>query len=131
MAEYITKKVPTYQSVVIKDEATGEETKKKEKTGEKEVTYRIDADFTPSKLDEISIEFVINYCEANNQAEWLYEKLTTKVPCKIKKTGETKLREIPFVKLREEFVSKFFPALKKGKKLSPTETFLQKYGKKK
>lgn len=102
--------------------------------------FRIDAAFKPTRIDEICEEFIENYCEANNEIEWLIEKVnTTKYTTKKKnkETGEIEEVEIecknyPFVNLRSDFVNKFFSDILKGnaeKKPSLKERLNAKYKK--
>lgn len=75
--------------------------------------YRIDADFVPSAIEDICIEFIDNYVEANNQGEWLLKQLEKKeVYKKGKKIGQEK--EISFVSLRSFFANEFFKDIVKG-----------------
>lgn len=116
-------------------------TKKKKVNGEVvETTYRVDAAFKPEEISEISIEFIENYCVANNKIDWLLEKVNTTsyiVERKNEETGEkyketVECENYPFVNLRRDFVEKFFPKILKGK--ITNETFKDKinrlYGKK-
>lgn len=92
-------------------------TKVDKTTGEKKVVeteYRIDAEFVPSKQEEICEEFIINYCkDDDNNAEWLYSQFT-----EIVKDKNGKAVKKSFLQIRKEFISKFFPALLVGKKKS-------------
>ena len=116
-------------------------TKKKKVHGETvETTYRVDAAFKPTEIGEICIEFIENYCVANNQVEWLLEKVNTTsyiVERKNEETGEKYKETVecdnyPFVNLRRDFVEKFFKSILKGNQTS--ETFKDRinrlYGKK-
>ena len=110
-------------------------TKTKTVKGEKvETNYRIDADFKPTAISDIAIEFIENYCVANNQLEWLVEKVNTtsyEVERKDKNTGK-KYKEVvqcdnyPFVNLRKDFATKFFSNIFKGDNSSSTETFKER-----
>jgi hypothetical protein len=107
-----------------------------------EVTYRIDADFIPSKINEISNEFIENYCVAKNEVEWLLTTVNTSsyvVERKDKETKAVRLETIqcdnyPFINLRRDFALKFFPDIFKGKDADKQETFKARlnrlYGKK-
>ncbi len=79
-------------------------------------TYNTNPTFVPTKANEISIDFIINYCEANNKIAWLQEVASKEVPPN--KNG--KERKISFMEIRNEFVIKFFPTIapKAEKKLS-------------
>lgn len=123
MADYITK---------VK-KVRGEEVK---------TTYRVDAAFKPAEIGEICIEFIENYCVANDKIDWLVKKVNTtayEVERKDKETGK-KFKEVvscdnyPFVNLRRDFVEEFFPSILKGKSGNTAETFKDKinrlYGKK-
>ena len=112
-------------------------TKKKKVKGEvKETTYRIDADFTPKAIGEISNEFIENYCVAKNEIEWLVNAVNTPSYEVRRKDGTVETVECenyPFVNLRRDFALKFFPEIIGG--AGPvTETFKEKinrlYGKK-
>ena len=112
-------------------------TKKKKVKGEvKETTYRIDADFTPKAIGEISNEFIENYCVEKNQIDWLVNAVNTPSYEVKRKDGtieEVACENYPFVNLRRDFAKKFFPNIIGG--TTPTaETFKDKinrlYGKK-
>lgn len=106
-----------------------------------ETTYRIDADFVPTDINEICMEFIENYCVANNELEWLVETINTEayeVTRKNKETGETYVEIVPcnnypFVNLRRDFTEKFFPQILKSKNAPKAETWKEKinrlYGK--
>lgn len=116
------------------------ETKKKDGTTATK-DYRVDADFVPTAIADIHIDFIENYCVANNATDWLLEEVniseytTTK---KNKETGEMETKTIkcnnyPFVMLRADFAKKFFPSIIKGdapKKETAKDRFNKKYGKK-
>lgn len=84
-----------------------------------ETKYRVDAEFIPKKANDICMEFIVNYCEANNETKWLLEEVNISsyiVERKDKVTGETytetvKCNNYPFVNLRKDFIGKFFPSL--------------------
>ena len=106
------------------------------KTGEKtatEIKYRIDADFVPSASSEICMDFIENYCVANNETDWLVEVVQKTKTIKDKDGNDTgKVRDYNFIEIRADFVDKFFPQIK-GKKPKKTPTLKQriidKYGK--
>ena len=79
-----------------------------------EKPYRIDAEFVPTEIDEICIDFIDNYVEANNKGEWLVSELMKK---ETYKKGDKKGQEkdISFVSLRSAFAHEFFPQIIKGK----------------
>lgn len=105
-------------------------TKKKGNYQEVTVKYRIDADFIPNDISEISEEFIDNYCEANNEINWLIEMVNTKVPTKnLDENGNPKKVFMPFVNLRSEFAKKFFPSIIKGEG-KKTETLRDRLNKK-
>lgn len=82
-----------------------------------ERTYRIDAGFKPASIDEICIEFIDNYIEANNKGEWFME------------VSEGKEN---FMSIRSEFAKEFFSEIVKGtgkKEPSYIEKMRKKYGK--
>lgn len=114
---------------------------KKLKGGEvAETTYRIDADFVPTEANQICMEFIENYCVANNQIAWLLEEVNItaySVKRKNKETGEeytevVKCDNYPFVNLRKDFIEKFFPTIIKGNAEKKTwkDILNAKYGKK-
>lgn len=115
-------------------------TKSKKVKGEViETKYRIDAGFKPTEISEISMEFIENWCVANNEVEWLLEEVNISeygVKRKDKATGEeytevVKCDNYPFVNLRKDFVEKFFSYILKGKKADTWKDKLNaKYGKK-
>lgn len=115
-------------------------TKSKKVKGEViETKYRIDAGFKPTEISEISMEFIENWCVANNEVEWLLEEVNITeygVKRKDKTTGEeytevVKCDNYPFVNLRKDFVEKFFSYILKGKKADTWKDKLNaKYGKK-
>ena len=96
-----------------------------------EKSYRVDAEFVPTAIEDICIDFIDNYVEANNQGEWLVNELMKKETYKNgSKKGQEK--EISFVTLRSAFAKKFFPAIIKGagqKEESFREKLLAKYKK--
>lgn len=99
-------------------------TKSKKVKGEViETTYRIDADFKPTAIGEISMEFIENWCVANNEVNWLLDEINITEYAVIRDKGKpTERKEIvktdnyPFVNLRKDFVMKFFPSIMKPKK---------------
>lgn len=110
-----------------------------------ETTYRIDADFIPSAIDEITQEFIENYCVAKKKTEWLVAEASKKEtrkftkPTKLHgvsyKAGDTCEQPISFVTMRSDFATKFFPEIIVGDKPKEhEETFNEKmlrlYGKK-
>ena len=113
MADYITKKKKVHGEVV-------------------ETTYRVDAAFKPAEIGEICIEFIENYCVANDKLFWLVEKVNTTsyiVERTNKETGEKYKETVecdnyPFVNLRRDFVEKFFPKILKGN--AANETFKER-----
>lgn len=105
-----------------------------------ETQYRIDADFKPAKIGEISMEFIENYCVANNAIDWLLEEVNTTTYSVIRDKGKptertevVKCDNYPFVNLRKDFATKFFPSII-GKNSETTLTWKDrinaKYGKK-
>lgn len=75
--------------------------------------YRIDADYVPTAVEDIVIEFIDNYVEANNEGDWLVNELMKKETYKKgKKKGQEK--DISFVTVRADFAKKFFPNIIKG-----------------
>ena len=95
-------------------------TKSKKAKGEAiETRYRVDAEFVPNKANDICMEFIVNYCEANNETNWLLDEVNISsytVKRKDKATGATYTETVscsnyPFVNLRKDFIKKFFPNL--------------------
>ena len=124
--EYITKTV-THQKTTVEVDESGKEVKKVTRTKE-DVTYRIDAAFVPSDISEICLEFIENYCEANNQIDWLVDTVSKTITDK-----KGKKRDYPFVNVRADFAKTFFSDIIKGdKNEAPTmkARILAKYGKK-
>lgn len=112
------------------EKITKTHTRKDKKTGEVitvSTEYCISADFVPAKVADICTEFIENYCVANNEVEWLCQKYESTI---VDKDG--KKRPYPFVNLRADFVTKFFPAIFEGKaseKVNYRAAFLAKYRK--
>jgi hypothetical protein len=116
-------------------------TKTKKVKGETiETQYRIDADFKPSKIGEISMEFIENYCVANNAIDWLLEEVNITTYSVIRDKGKpTERKEFvtcdvyPFVNLRRDFAEKFFSSILIGTNDAPKtwkDRLNEKYGKK-
>jgi hypothetical protein len=80
-----------------------------------ESTYYVHPTFKPSRIDEISMEFIINYCKANKQTAWLKDLANENV-----ETRKGKEIKTPFVTLRAEFAGKFFPEAVIGDKKKST-----------
>ena len=107
-----------------------------------ETTYRVDAEFIPTEINQIAQEFIENYCAANDRTDWLLEKanITSYVVERTDKETKKKYLETvtcdnyPFVNLRRDFVVDFFPSILKGVKQEKPETFKERmnrlYGKK-
>lgn len=106
-------------------------TKKKKVKGEVvETKYRIDADFKPTAIGEICMEFIEAYCVANEKIDWLLEEVNITEYAVIRNKGKAnetkeivKCDNYPFVNLRKDFVEKFFPKIIKGKE---NETWKEK-----
>lgn len=91
-----------------KDKKTGETIKK---------SYRIDPGFVPTSVDEICIEFIENYLEANDKLAWGDEvaSRTETVHYKTgKKAGTTEEKPISSMTFKKLFVEEFFPGIIKG-----------------
>lgn len=118
MANYIIKTKDIYEK--------GEDGKK-HKVGTEEKKFRVDAAFIPQSIDEICDEFIGNYCEAHEETDWLVEQLEATI---VTKKSQKEIA-LPFVVLRRNFASKFFPSLVKEAKpaLSWREKTLAKYKK--
>ena len=110
-------------------------TKTKKVKGEiVETTYRVDADFVPASINEITMEFIENYCVANNELNWLVAAINTDsyvVERKDEETGKKYLETIkcdnyPFVNLRRDFTEKFFSQILKSKNAPKAETWKEK-----
>ena len=106
--EYITKTV-TKQKTLYKVNEEGKKVKDKTVRTKEEVQYRIDAAFQPSDISEICLEYIMNYCEANNEGDWLLDVSQKQITDK-----NDKKRDMPFVNLRAEFVKTFMPSIIKG-----------------
>lgn len=130
MADYITILHPVYEA---KDE-NGKRKVKRDANGEKvmkEITYRVDADFVPEAIDEISENFIQNYCLEKGKVEWLDAQYSAKEEVEVKakngktfdgkryKQGEKYLAPKSFVSIRSAFANEFFPKVIKGKKEKP------------
>ena len=86
------------------------------------------------------MDFIENYCVANNELDWLLEEVNTTeytTEKKNKETGEKEIKTVkcdnyPFVMLRADFVKKFFPSIIKGieKKETVKDRLNKKYGRK-
>lgn len=114
-------------------------TKSKKVKGEViETRYRVDAGFKPTEIGEISMEFIENYCVANNEIDWLLDEVNTTTYTVVRDKGKTsEHKEVvscdnyPFVNLRRDFVEKFFPSIIKGNEPETwKEKLNKKYGKK-
>lgn len=82
-----------------------------------EQRYRIDPYFVPENISDICMEFIYNYCVANNEGAWLKEiySRTEKAIKNKGKPNETVVeRPISFVSIRSEFANKFFEGCIKG-----------------
>ena len=76
----------------------------------------------PEKLNDIKLDFIIDYCKEHGEVDWL-KNTSHKVFVLTTDDGEEEERKISFIELRNEFVRKFFPDLlpKKEKKKSMYE----------
>lgn len=101
--------------------------------------YRVDAEFEPETIGDICMEFIENYCVANNQIDWLLDEINITEYTVIRDKGKaTEYEEVvkcdnyPFVNLRRDFVEKFFKKIIKGDDDKKTwkERLNAKYGKK-
>ena len=72
--------------------------------------FRVDADFIPDDINQVSLEFIINYCKAHKEVKWLKETAEKTITDK-----QGKVRDYPFVNLRSDFMKKFFSDKVKGK----------------
>jgi hypothetical protein len=115
-------------------------TKSKKVNGETiETKYRVDADFVPKEIADICMEFIENYCVANNQIEWLVKtmniteyKVTRNKGKKDEYIETVKCDNYPFVNVRRDFVMQFFPKIIKGESANETwkERINRLYGQK-
>lgn len=83
-----------------------------------EKSYRIDAEFVPTSIDEICFEFIDNYVEAHNEGEWFVDVLEQKEYHKKKDKDNNEIveeKDISFVSIRSAFANKFFSDIIKGK----------------
>lgn len=97
---------------------------------EKEVRYRIDSDFIPETIGQISESFIQNYCEANHEEDWLTNQYLSKETVK-KKDGKEVVQDKSFVSIKSDFVKKFFPDIlkKKNNVISRRTQWLEKHNK--
>lgn len=86
--------------------------KKKDGT-EVAIKYRVDADFVPTKADEISEEFIQAYCKANGKVEWLTKKYS---------------ENVKFMTIRKCFAEEFFN-IKAADKKSNRQKWMEEQGK--
>lgn len=115
-AQYITKKHKDKEGKII------------------ETQYRIDAGFIPTGIQQITQEFMENYCTANGELNWLNKTTHItqfEVERKDKDTGKkykeiVTVKEYPFVNLRRDFAVKFFPQILKGINTPKKETFAER-----
>lgn len=68
------------------------------------------------KLNDITLDFIIEYCKENGEVAWLKELVNT--PGLVDKNGNP--RKIGFVEVRNAFAKKFFPGLIKTKEKKKT-----------
>lgn len=87
----------------------------------------------------MSIDDIIEWCQANGEVDWLKRKAAEKKPCKVyprkivdgksvaDKTAEPKIekRPISFIQLKIDFVDKFMPEIAPEKK-AKAPTFYDK-----
>lgn len=78
----------------------------------------------------ITLDFIIEWCQANNQVDWLKATAEKKTPCKVyprvKKDGKSVadksqepkevMRPISFIQIKTEFVNTFMPEIAPKKK---------------
>ena len=107
--EYLTKTVTRQKTDKFVDEEGNEQ--KKVTRYKEEVTFRVDAAYVPESIADVSYEFIENYCDANDEGDWLLEKVDTVIT---DKNGAS--RDYPFVNLRSDFVKKFFPDIIVGER---------------
>lgn len=63
------------------------------------------------KLNDITLDFIIEYCKEHDEVAWLKEIANT--PNLVDKNG--KARKIGFMEIRNAFAKKFFPDLIQAK----------------
>ena len=83
-----------------------------------ETKFRVDADFIPKKANDICMEFIMNYCEANNETDWLLDEVNTTsytVKRKDKATGKTFTATTCLRQMPEQRIGRKFQERKKKK----------------
>ena len=68
------------------------------------------------KLNDITLDFIIDYCKEHDEVAWLKEVANT--PNLVDKNG--KPRRLGFMELRNAFAKKFYPELIKAKAHKPS-----------
>lgn len=78
-----------------------------------ETRYRVDAEFVPTKANEICIEFIENYCisKGNESIQWFINKLEEEKEIVNADTNKTKKVKLTNFEIRKAFVEKYFPTL--------------------
>lgn len=109
----------------------------KNKAGEEvKVEYRVDADFIPTEVSQITEEFIQNYVIAKGETAWLVaqysemEEAVAKKDSRGKKAGQKYKQRKSFVSIRSAFVEKFFADIIKGKSSSASlrDSFMKQFG---
>lgn len=67
----------------------------------------------PDKVNQIDVDYIMEYCKANKQVAWLKQTASQKYTSK-----DGKERQYGLFQIRKEFVEKFMPELREasGKK---------------
>lgn len=76
----------------------------------------------------MNLDDIINWCQANNQIEWLKAEAARMMPCKVYPKGENgkkdksakpsvEMRPITFIQIKTDFVNKFMPEIAPQKKM--------------
>jgi len=71
--------------------------------------YNTSPTFIPNNINEISIDFIINYCTAKGKADIAWLKALAAAKVAPDKNGRE--RRISFIEIRKEFVKKYFPSI--------------------
>ena len=79
----------------------------------------------PEKINDLSADFILEYCQKNGHVKWLQETANQTKVVKNKKTLEETVKRIGFFELRKAFAEKFFPELVPTKK-KKNQTFYDK-----
>ena len=91
-----------------------------------ETKYRIDAEFVPSKANEICSEFIKNYCisKGKESIQWYIDKLEEEKETVNEKTNTTEKVKLTAFEIRKAFIEKYFPTLLKKEKKNSREDLI-------